>query len=298
MHMAWKSRPRRSLLFVPGSDPRKLDKADSAGADTLILDLEDAVVPGQKQQARTLVAERIRSGAFEASEVAVRVNAPQTEFFAADLAAVVSAGARLLVIPKAESARGIAAVSRAVSQIERSSDGETVRLLALVESARGIANVSSIAQKARRLDGLCFGNADFSLDMGLPDGDPSSGVVYHARCNLAIAAVAGDLSAIDGVCLSVRDAAAFRAEASEAARLGFHGKLGIHPSQVPLANEIFTPTDEQIVAARRIVDAWDAASASGQGVFSLDGKMIDAPLVAIQKRVLARAQSVGALAES
>lgn len=296
--MACKPRPRRSLLFVPGSDPRKLDNADTAGADTLILDLEDAVALGGKEQARTEVADRIRSGAFGASEVAVRVNAPETAFFEADLRSVIAAGARLLVIPKAESASGIAAVSAAVSKLEGSEEGAQVRLLALVESARGIAHVESIARGAGRLDGLCFGNADFSLDMGLPDGDPSTGVVYQARCRLAIAAVAGCVSPIDGVCLSVRDADAFGREANEAARLGFQGKLCIHPSQVPLANAIFTPSVEQIAKARRIVDAWHTASADGKGVFSLDGKMIDAPLVAVQQRVLERAQSVGALSES
>jgi citrate lyase subunit beta/citryl-CoA lyase len=285
-------------MFVPGHDVRKLDRADTAGADTLILDLEDAVATSRKERAREEVSNRIRSAAFTASEVAVRVNAPGTRYFEADLACVVAAGARLLMIPKAESARGIAAVSRAVSKIERSGDGAPVRFLALVESARGIAQVESIGQGASRLDGLCFGNADFALDMGLPDGDPSTGVVYQARCNLAIAAVAARVSPIDGVCLSVKDDAAFAAEATEAVRLGFQGKLCIHPSQVPLANEIFTPSDDQIAAARRIVEAWNTAMASGEGVFSLDGKMIDAPLVAIQKRVLERARSVGGLPES
>ena len=296
--MRWKSRCRRSLLFVPGQDVRKLDRADTAGADTLILDLEDAVATSQKERAREEVSNRIRGAAFTASEVAVRVNAPGTRYFEADLASVVTAGARLLMIPKAENALGIAAVSEAVAKIEPSGESARVRFLALVESARGIAHVASIGQGTSRLEGLCFGNADFALDMGLPDGDPSSGVVYQARCNLAIAAVATRLSPIDGVCLSVKDDAAFGAEATEAVRLGFQGKLCIHPSQVPLANKIFTPTDDQIVAARRIVEAWNTATASGQGVFSLDGKMIDAPLVAVQKRVLERARSVKELPES
>ncbi len=296
--MTWKSRCRRSLLFVPGHDARKLDRADTAGADTLILDLEDAVATHQKERAREEVSNRIRSAAFTASEVAVRVNAPGTRYFEADLASVVAAGARLLLIPKAESALGIAAVSQAVSKLERTGEGASVRFLALVESARGITHVESIGQATSRLDGLCFGNADFALDMGLPDADPSTGVVYQARCNLVIAAVATHLSPIDGVCLSVKDDAACGAEATEAVRLGFQGKLCIHPSQVPLANKIFTPTDSQIAAARRIIEAWNTATASGQGVFSLDGKMIDAPLVAVQKRVLERARNVEELPES
>jgi citrate lyase subunit beta/citryl-CoA lyase len=290
--MNWNSRPRRSLLFVPGDDARKLDRADSAGADTVILDLEDAVASSEKERAREEVSGRIRGAAFTASEVAVRINAPGSPDFEADLESVVSSGARLLMIPKVESASGIAAVSEAVSKLERSADAGPVRLLALVESARGVANVVSIGAGSRRLDALCFGNADFALDMSLPDPDPSRGVVYQARCNLAIAAVAARVSPIDGVCLAVKDDAAFRAEASEAARLGFHGKLCIHPSQVPLANEIFSPSEDQIAAARRIVEAWNAAAVLGQGVIPVDGKMIDAPLYEVQKRVLERARSL------
>ena len=292
MRMDWKSRPRRSLLFVPGNDARKLDRADTARADTLVLDLEDAVAPSEKEHAREEVSSRIRGTAFTASEVAVRINAPGSPDFEADLQSVVSSGARLLLIPKVESALGIAAVSEAVSKLERSADAGCVRLLALVESARGVANLESIGEGSTRLEGLCFGNADFALDMSLPDPDPSRGVIYQARCNLAIAAVALRVSPIDGVCLAVKDDAAFRAEASEAAKLGFHGKLCIHPSQVGLANEIFSPSEDQIAAARLIVEAWNEATLLGQGVFSLDGKMIDAPLVEVQKQVLERARGL------
>jgi citrate lyase beta subunit len=296
--MNWRSRPRRSLLFVPGNDGRKLDRAEKASADTVVLDLEDAVAPSEKERAREEVASRIQGAAFAASEVAVRINAPGSPDFQADLVSVVPSGARLLLIPKVESALEFAAVAEAVSQLEESADAGSVRLLALVESARGVANLASIGQGSSRLEGLCFGNADFALDMGLPDGDPSSGVVYQSRCNLAIAAVAARVSPIDGVCLSVKDGDAFRAEATEAVRLGFHGKLCIHPSQVPLANEIFSPSEGQIAAARRIVEAWDAAAIRGKGVFSLDGKMIDAPLVEVQKQVLERARCLDGLAES
>lgn len=306
--MAFESRLRRSLLFVPGDAERKLDRAVTAGADTLILDLEDAVAPDQKDRARGEVAYRIRSGFFRASEVAVRINARGTEFFEADLASIVTAGARLLVIPKTESAEGIEAVARAVAPHESAGVSDPVRLLALVETARGVAQLGSFSRRKRvpgtilrrtdRLDGLCFGNADFSLDMGIGDGNLSGGIVYHARCNLAIAAVAAGVIPIDGVCLTAKDDDAFRNESEQAARLGFEGKLCIHPSQVPIANEVFTPTRHQIRAARRVVDAWRAASANGQGVISLDGKMVDAPQAAIQARILERARRAGALSEA
>jgi citrate lyase beta subunit len=289
---------RRSLLFVPGDDERKLDRAATAEADTLVLDLEDAVAPDRKSLARAAVCERISSAAFGACEVAVRINSAGTAYFEGDLTAAVSAGARLLMVPKSESIEGIAAVARAVEELETPGAPSAVRLLALVETARGIAHVNAVAQGTDRLDALCFGNADFSLDMGLPEGSLSSGVVYHARCNLAIAAVAARLSPIDGVCLSANDRAAFRDEAYEAARLGFEGKLCIHPSQVEIANSIFTPSDEQIARAKRTVDAWNTASGAGRGVISVDGKMIDAPLVAVQQRILERASRAFAQSES
>jgi citrate lyase subunit beta/citryl-CoA lyase len=122
--------------------------------------------------------------------------------------------------------------------------------------------------------------------------------VYQARCNLAIAAAAARVSAIDGVCLAAKDEAAFRREASDAAGLGYHGKLCIHPSQVPIANAVFTPSEAQVATARGILAAWEAASTCGQGVISLDGKMIDAPLVAVQRRILARARGAGVLPET
>jgi citrate lyase subunit beta/citryl-CoA lyase len=296
--MAPNPRPRRSLLFVPGDDTHKLDRAACAGADTLILDLEDAVPPDRKDLARGEVSARIRDPAFAGSEVAVRINPAGSAHFQADLASVVPAGARLLMVPKIESALGIAAVAEAVARHEGPDASASVRLLALVETARGIALVSSIGSGTPRLEAMCFGNADFSLDMGIAGSDSSSGVVYQARCSLAIAAVAARVSPIDGVCLAVRDEIAFRREACEATRLGFQGKLCIHPSQVPWANEVFSPSDEEIETARRIIGAWDAASARGQGVFSFDGMMIDEPIVAIHRCILARARRVRASSES
>jgi citrate lyase beta subunit len=146
-----------------------------------------------------------------------------------------------------------------------------------------------------RLDALCFGNADFSLDMGLADGDLSAGVVYHARCSLSIAAAAAGVAAIDGVCLAIREDDAFEAEARVALGLGFMGKLCIHPAQVAIANRVFTPTPEQIARAKRVVDASSAAARTGQGVFALDGKMVDAPVLQLQQQLLERARRAGVL---
>jgi citrate lyase beta subunit len=286
---------RRSLLFVPGGEPRKLERAVSAGADTLVFDLEDSVEPGSKERARVLVAEQLAAGVGD-SERVVRVNGCHTPYFERDVFDVVAAGARSLMLPKSCPATLARARLHLASVEQRLSlEAGCLRLLGLVETANGIARLPQLLDDAARLDALCFGNADFSLDMGLADGDLSAGVVYHARCSLAITAAAAGVAAIDGVCLAVRDDNAFGSEARAALSLGFTGKLCIHPAQVAIANEVFTPTPEEIARAKRVVDASSATERTGQGVFTLDGKMVDAPVLQLQQRLLERARRAGVL---
>jgi citrate lyase beta subunit len=298
--MSSNTRLRRSLLFIPGAEPRKLEKSRGAGADTLIFDLEDAVASDRKARARELVVETLLAGDFGETEPAVRINSPGTPYFDEDLAAVVEAGACAIVLPKSETVAGLATVTAAIEAAERrrqhaSNDTDRVKLLALVETAAGITNVSALAATTPRVDALCFGHADFSLDMGLAEADPSTGIVYHARCMLALAAKAGGVAPIDNVCLAIKDEAAFRDDAELGCRLGFEGKLCIHPAQVSIANDVYTPTADQIVYACRVVEGWDQARAEGRGVFTLDRKMVDAPLVAAQQRILERARRAGVL---
>jgi len=288
---------RRSLLFVPGAEQRKLDRSRDAFADLLVFDLEDSVVPDQKARARERVADHVRNAGPAGPAMAARVNPPGSAHFEADLEAVVSAGIRTIMLPKSESPEGLARASAAAARLEARLElpSGSVRLLALVETASGIARVELLAEADPRIDGLCFGNADFSLDMGLPEPDPSTGVLLHARCRLAIAAAAAKVTPIDGVCLAVKDLAAFTEEGTLALRLGFEGKLCIHPAQVEIANSIFTPTANQIEMALRVIEGWESAVADGRGVFSLDGKMIDPPLVDIHQRVIDRAKLAGVL---
>jgi len=289
-------RLRRSLLFVPGSEPRKLERAREAGADTLIFDLEDAVAPERKVEARGYVAEALSAGTFGDAELAVRINAPGSEHFREDLGAVVGAGGRTVVLPKAESAEGIAHAVAVIDELERRhAPAVGLRLLLLVESPLGIANVLAIGGSSRRVEALCFGHADFSLEMGLREADASRGIAFHARCTLAIAAKACGVAAIDSVHLGVKDEAAFRADAELGLELGVEGKLCIHPRQAAIANEVYTPRPEEVARAQRVIAAADQASAEGRGVFALDGKMIDAPLVAVQRRILERARRAGVL---
>ncbi len=290
------ARSRRSLLFVPGAEPRKLARARDAGVDTLIFDLEDSVAPERKAQARGLVAEALAGGGFGEAELAVRVNPVHSPEFGADLEAVVGAGAHSLVVPKAERPEELAELAARLDALESQCGvaGARVALLALVESAAGVTQAAALGT-ALRVEALCFGHADFLLDMGLPAADASRGVAFHARCALAIAARAARRAAIDTVCLAVGDDAAFREDARLGASLGFEGKLCIHPGQVAIAHEVYTPTPDQVERALRVVAAWEAARAGGRGVFVLDAKMIDAPLVAAQQRVLERARQAGVL---
>lgn len=287
---------RRSLFFVPGGEPRKLERARGAGADTLLLDLEDSVAPADKERARALVAEFLRAGETGGAEPAVRVNPPGTPFFEADLEAAVTSGAAAILLPKSERAATLAAVAERIAALEdRVARTSRVALLALVETAAGIAHAVALASAASRIEALCFGHADFSRDMGLAAADASQGVVLHARCALAIAARASRVAPIDTVFLDVRDEAGFRRDAELGVRLGFEGKLCIHPSQVAIANEVHTPSADEIAYARRVIEAERAARAEGKGVFTVDGKMVDAPLVAAQERVLERARRAGLL---
>jgi citrate lyase subunit beta/citryl-CoA lyase len=290
---------RRSLFFVPGGEPRKLDKARDTGADTLLLDLEDSVAPAEKEGARTLVAAFLRAGAFGGAEPGVRVNPPGTPWFEEDLDAAIAAGAAAIQLPKAQSPADLASVAEQIRVLEERhavARRGRVRLLALVETARGISGVASLAAASPRVDALCFGHADFSRDMGLTDADASRGVLLHARCTLAIAARAGDVAPIDTVFLDVRDEHGFRRDAELGRSLGFEGKLCIHPIQVGIANAVYTPSPAEIEHARRVIDASRQAHAEGKGVFTVDGKMVDAPLIAAQRRVLARARRAGMLA--
>ena len=294
------TRLRRSLLFVPGAEQRKLDRSRDSAADLLIFDLEDSVTPEHKARAREQVADHIRSIGSGGPEMAVRVNPLESPNFEADLEAVVSAGARTIMRPKSQSPEGLKQASATTARLEAKLEAPSgsVRLLALVETAAGISCVEALASADSRIDALCFGNVDFSLDMGLPETDSSTGVLLHARCRLAIAAAAAKLTPIDGVCLAVRDTAAFLEEGNLALRLGFEGKLCIHPAQAEIANSIFTPTTDQIETALRVIEGWEAAVAEGKGVFALGGKMIDPPLVNIQQRVIDRAKQAGVLGKA
>lgn len=290
--MAHSTPLRRSLLFVPAADPRKVERAAASDADALILDFEDSVAPSQKGEARDRLREFAPRYAGR-SELLVRVNPLGSPEFEDDIEAVIESGIRTILLPKVDAVDTLDYVLRKLEVAESEAgrtEEESVHVMALIESASAVLNAYVLAKESPRVEALCFGHADFALDMGLSHADAGQGVALHARCQIVIAARAAAVSAIDSVFLSVRDDMAFREDAVLGAQLGYEGKLCIHPSQVRVANEVYTPSVPQVEYAQRVLAGWAEAQAAGHGVFTLDGKMIDAPLVAVQERILARAR--------
>jgi citrate lyase beta subunit len=266
----------RSLLFAPGNDERKLEKALAAGADAVVADLEDAVPAGEKEAART-VAREVLSGARGASLRAVRVNAVGSEHHEADLQAVTGLELDALVLPKA-TPDAAAALGR---------NGPPV--VAIVETALGLRHAYETA-RTERVAALVLGAVDLGLELGLEPRADGQEVLY-ARSRLVLeSAAAGLRSPFDLVHVDTRDDEGLEAEARLARSLGFRGKACIHPGQVDIVNRVFSPTTDEVDRARRVVDAYERGLADGRGAVALDGEMIDLPVVERARRVLAETE--------
>ncbi|UST56298.1 aldolase/citrate lyase family protein (plasmid) [Comamonadaceae bacterium OTU4NAUVB1] len=271
-----------SFLFVPGDRPERLARALASGAGGVIVDLEDAVAPARKDAARAQIADGFAALPPAARDrLLVRVNASDTPWHAEDLALVgrLAAGDRLagVVLPKAERATDLAALARAA--------GPGVALLPLVESVAGLDALDALAAAPQVLR-LVFGHLDFQADAGLACG-PDETELVPVRLALALASRRAALAApVDGVVADWRDAARLAAEAARARRGGFGAKLCIHPDQVAAVQAAFRPGDDELAWARRVAEAVRAA---GGGVVNVDGRMVDAPVVRLAERLLARA---------
>jgi citrate lyase subunit beta/citryl-CoA lyase len=286
----------RSLLFVPGDSDKKLAKALSSGADALILDLEDSVALTEKPRARRVVAEFLRANRSLAkrSRLYVRVNPFESGLVEDDLDAVMPGGPDGIMLPKSLGAADVQrlGVKLAVREAEHGLVDGATRILAIAtESARALFGLASYAAASPRLEGLAWGAEDLSADLGseryrLADG-AFSGPYRLARDMTLFAAVAAEAAPIDAVFVNFRDEAALRAECLAARRDGFTAKMAIHPAQVPVINEIFSPSPEAVARATAIVAAFSAAP--GAGVLSLDGEMLDLPHLKRARRLLEQA---------
>lgn len=280
----------RSKLFVPGSRPELFAKALAGQADAISIDLEDAVAPERKEEARANVAAFLRSPEALASKklIIVRVNGLGSPYFEDDVRAVAREALGLLNLPKAESAQDVAACGAALERAE-AANGVTrpIRILANIETPRGLRLAHEIAAAGPRVAGLQLGFADLFEAHGVARRDPAN--VHAAMFRLRMAAAEAGVFAYDGAFPDIRDADGYLAEAAMARRLGFWGKSCIHPNQVALANRAFSPDQEELGHARRVVEAARAARDRGLAAFTVDGKMVDLPFVRRAEAVLAEA---------
>jgi len=289
------SRLRRSLLFVPASSEKFFAKAKDSQADTLIFDLEDAVAPERKPAARETMKDVLRDPGFARFERTVRINALDTPYFLDDVLAMVEAGADGLVVPKTNSVDGILFVDRLVALAEQRAGRTTgsVVLLPLIEQPEAIGNAFAIARATPRIAGIAFGHGDFSLAMGIKAAPSTEGVVFHARCQVAMAAKAAGITPIDNVFLDIPNVEGLIGETRQGKQLGYEGKACIHPGQVDPVNTVYTPTPEEVTYARELVAAFEQAVAEGKGAVAFRGRMIDGPIADIERLVLERAGKAG-----
>jgi len=280
---------RRACLVVPAAPAAKLAKGRGLDADEVVLDLEDAVVPAAKDEAREAVAGALAQD-FAAPSVAVRVNAIGTPWCHLDLAAVAACAREhvAVVLPKAEHPHDLAFADRLLDGAEAAAGRATpVRLLALIETAAGLQAVAEIARASVRLDGLIVGYADLAASLGRPRGRAEDW--RFAQEALLVAARAAGIQAIDGPHLAIRDDEPFRAAVAHARALGYDGKWAIHPAQLGALREAFTPTDDEVAEARETLAALERAAADGAGAVAAGDQMLDEALAVSARRVLARA---------
>lgn len=283
---------RRALLFMPGDDRRKIEKAASLNVDSIIMDLEDGVAFSQKQAARTGIATALREIDFGQTEKLVRINPVSAGgLHIDDLAETLIGQPAGYVLPKVESAQQIAEIDQRLTQAEQDNGwpANSIKLLALIETARGVVNLRDITTTPpARLDALIFGAEDLAGDIGAKRS-PAGWEVFYGRSAVVIHTKAAGLQAIDTVYVHLDDLTGLVADAEQAVNMGFTGKLAIHPRQVVPLQQVFSPTAEEIERAKHLINTYQQHQAAGAGVFVVDGQMIDMPMIRAAETILARA---------
>ena len=285
-------RPRRSVLYMPAANERALEKAKTLPADAIIFDLEDAVAPDAKEVARRNAVAAASSGQYGNRELTIRCNGLDTPWGADDIAAAASSGASAVVIPKVNS---VAALDQASALLDAAGAPSSLMIWAMIETPTAIFDVRAIAAHPR-VSVLVMGTNDLARELrsalGAAGRHP---LVPHLAMALAAAREAG-IAILDGVYNDVKDLEGFQAECVQGAEMGFDGKTLIHPGQVPVANDVWAPTDDEVAQARRVIAAFDDGLAQGLGVITVDGRMIENLHVANAQRTLAVADAIAALA--
>ena len=284
---------RRALLYMPGDDWKKITKSLTLGVDCICMDMEDGVAINRKAEARATIARALQELDFGKSEKLARINSVGSGWERDDIDAVLPYHPDGIVIPKIESYDQIEWGSDIIetAELKYGWPVNSIRMLVGVETAKGILNLKEIASHPR-LDGIIFGGEDFAASIGATR-TPEATELLYAREAVVTACAAYDLQAIDIVTIDFKNLDVVRAESEFGARLGYTGKQIIHPAQVEPVQSAFTPGEEAIAHARRIVEAFEMSQKEGKGAFALDGKMIDMPLLKNAQKVLERAKAAG-----
>lgn len=283
MHPGDPARPRRSALFVPGSNARALQKATELPVDAVLLDLEDAVLPGAKDGARTAVLAAVAARPFGRREVVLRINGLDTPWGPADLRAAATSGVDGILLSKTETPAALLAAARVLDELGAPPE---LRLWSMAETPRGVLDIDAIAQCTPRLAVLVMGTADLGKALRIPE-QPGRAALLPALAHCILAARAAGLDILDGVYMRLADPAGFRAECVQGRHLGFDGKTLIHPGQVEACNEIFGVSDSEAAAATELIAAWESAAASGAGVAVHAGRLVERLHVEDARRQLA-----------
>lgn len=294
MTKAYQNHPMRSLLYIPGNNPGMLQNCAIYGSDAVIFDIEDSISISEKDAARKLVKYALSRLDFGNTRIIVRINPRDTNFFETDLEEIVPAKPHAIRLPKVDSADDVLAADEIISRLEEKHGlpRGAIGIQAMLETACAIVNVNSIAAASPRLVGLTLGGQDLAADLGIRSTKEGLELLY-AKSAVVIAAKAHGLQAFDTVYTDVADLEGLRAQTAMGFSLGFSGKAAIHPSQVPVINSVYSPNENEIAKAAKVVAAALEAEAHGFGVIAVDGKMVDAPVVMQAKRTLELARLAG-----
>ncbi|HEX6141431.1 MAG TPA: CoA ester lyase [Geminicoccaceae bacterium] len=290
--MPSRDRPRRSALYMPGSNARALEKAKTLPADVLILDLEDAVAPDAKDAARRQVVEAVQGGGYGPREVVIRTNGLATAWGHADLGAVARSGADAVLLPKVESAD---MVRQALAVLDAAGAPGDLAFWCMMETPRAMLQAAEIAGAGPRLGALVMGTSDLAKELHAAH-TPLRLPMLTALGLCLLAARAEGLAILDGVHLALQDEEGFAAACAQGRELGFDGKTLIHPKQIEAANRAFAPSPETLAQARKIIEAHDAAAREGKGVVVVDGRLIENLHVVEARRTVDLARQIEALA--
>ena len=285
----------RSVIFVPGNRANMLERARAFNADVIMVDLEDSVPPGEKTNARDMAKEWVPTLRREGQRVMVRVNSLDTGLTRPELEAIVSTDLYGISLGKVESTWNIRDVDRMLSAIESLAGVElgSTKIVAWAETASALVDARNIGSASHRVIALAFGAEDFTNDMGIERSDTGE-EVQVPRSLVPVAARAANVASLDSPFVLFQDPDALRADAKRARQMGYTGKFAIHPSQLDIINETFSPSPEEITYARQIMEAWEQAEAEGRGSLAMDGRMVDVPVVKRAQNLLAFAEAIEA----